>query len=269
MKLHELAEQVEADRRAIWDIDNVLADDRLRVPLIDMNRENPDDRYAAYHNAMHLDPPYAAGCKLFHRRCVTTKPLFVTARPEHYRAETEGWLATFLKVPLVNLGPEWVLMRPDGDHTHSAELKVRVVREWLDARPGQREIAIAYDDRQDVLDAYVAAGITQLCVRVAAHDDYPPATSLLQAGVALRSMADTFEARQAIYKSNYDVVAKMMAALFPDGAPPKLLHDPRFHLFELICVKLSRYAIAEFDHQDSIHDAGVYAAMCEALGDKK
>jgi len=81
----------------------------------------------------------------------------------------------------------------------------------------------------------------------------------------LDAMAATFRERNAVYGSNYKMVGPMMAILFPNGVPPALLHSDQFHLFELILVKLSRYAISGLKHQDSIHDAGVYAAMCEAI----
>lgn len=81
----------------------------------------------------------------------------------------------------------------------------------------------------------------------------------------LESMAATFRERNAVYGDNYKMVGKMMAILFPNGAPPEVLHSDQFHLFELMLVKLSRYAISGLQHIDSIHDAGVYAAMCEVI----
>lgn len=81
----------------------------------------------------------------------------------------------------------------------------------------------------------------------------------------LRAAARTFEERNRIYGSNYKMVGPMMKVLFPDGVPPDLVTTHRFHLFELILVKLSRFAISGLSHQDSIRDLTVYAAMVEAL----
>lgn len=81
----------------------------------------------------------------------------------------------------------------------------------------------------------------------------------------LDQMAATFRERNAVYGDNFRMVGRMMEVLFPGGAPPELLHSDQFHLFELILVKLSRYAISGLQHRDSIHDAGVYCAMCEAI----
>lgn len=87
----------------------------------------------------------------------------------------------------------------------------------------------------------------------------------MNAADILDAMAATFRERNAVYGDNFKMVGKMMAVLFPNGAPPELLHSDQFHLFELILVKLSRYAISGLQHVDSIHDAGVYCAMCESI----
>jgi hypothetical protein len=81
----------------------------------------------------------------------------------------------------------------------------------------------------------------------------------------LVEMADTYRERNAVYGSNYKMVGKLMAVLFPNGAPPEILHSDQFHLFELVLVKISRLAISGLAHQDSAHDAGVYCAMIEAI----
>lgn len=81
----------------------------------------------------------------------------------------------------------------------------------------------------------------------------------------LASGANTFRDRQAVYGSNYRTVAPAVAALFPDGVPSALVTTDAWHLFELIMVKLSRFAISNLTHKDSIHDTMVYAAMIEAI----
>lgn len=81
----------------------------------------------------------------------------------------------------------------------------------------------------------------------------------------LRAAAQTFEERNAVYGSNYKMVGPMVQILFPQGVPSDLVASHRWHLFELILVKISRFAISGLTHQDSIHDATVYAAMVESL----
>lgn len=80
----------------------------------------------------------------------------------------------------------------------------------------------------------------------------------------LDEMAGTFRERNRVYGSNFKMVAPLMKTLFPNGVPPELVVSDKFHLFELMLVKISRFAISNLSHQDSIHDCGVYAAMVEA-----
>ena len=82
----------------------------------------------------------------------------------------------------------------------------------------------------------------------------------------LDSMAETFRERNKVYGDNYKSVGAVMTALFPDGV--SLITKEQFntwHLFELMIVKLTRFANTGMTHRDSIHDAAVYAAMVESL----
>lgn len=81
----------------------------------------------------------------------------------------------------------------------------------------------------------------------------------------LDEMADTFRERNKVYGDNYKMVGQMMKVLFPNGLPPDLVYMPHFHLFELKLVKLSRFAISNLTHIDSIHDDAVYSAMIESI----
>lgn len=81
----------------------------------------------------------------------------------------------------------------------------------------------------------------------------------------LADAAATFRERNAVYGSNYRMVAPLVRTLFPNGVPQHLVTTDHWHLFELILVKLSRFAISELKHVDSIHDAMVYAAMVESI----
>jgi hypothetical protein len=85
------------------------------------------------------------------------------------------------------------------------------------------------------------------------------------AAAILDKMAHTYRERNAVYGSNYKMVAPLVKVLFPNGVPPELVTTHQWHLFELMLVKLSRFAISNLTHQDSIHDTGVYAAMVEAI----
>ena len=87
------------------------------------------------------------------------------------------------------------------------------------------------------------------------------------AGDILQEAATTFNERKAAYKDNFIRLGNSLAAMFPNGIILKWPEDfVRFHLFVLQQTKVSRYA-TNFEtggHQDSIHDAIVYAALLEA-----
>lgn len=78
-------------------------------------------------------------------------------------------------------------------------------------------------------------------------------------------MAETFKQRNAIYGDNWKRVGAVMTAMFPEGVVLKTAEDfNRWHLFELIVVKMTRFANSGLTHTDSIHDPSVYGAMIEA-----
>lgn len=82
----------------------------------------------------------------------------------------------------------------------------------------------------------------------------------------LADMATTFRERNKIYGDNYKRVGDVMVALFPNGVQLKSAEDfNTWHLFELMVVKMTRFANSNLTHQDSIHDLAVYAAMVESL----
>jgi hypothetical protein len=82
----------------------------------------------------------------------------------------------------------------------------------------------------------------------------------------LEEMANTYRERNAVYGDNYKRVGDVMKALFPNGVAINTAAQFNvWHLFELIVVKMTRFANSGLSHQDSIHDLGVYAAMVESL----
>lgn len=89
----------------------------------------------------------------------------------------------------------------------------------------------------------------------------------LPVGDVMEEAAKTFKARQAVYGDNYKLAAEALKAFFPNGLELKTKEDQeRYHIFMLIVVKLSRYANGwDKPHQDSIHDAGIYSFMLEAI----
>jgi hypothetical protein len=88
----------------------------------------------------------------------------------------------------------------------------------------------------------------------------------------LRGSADAYQERSAVYKDNFRSVGRVMEALFPDGAPslgPAVDYD-RWHIFELIIVKLTRYAnnYSQGGHEDSVVDMVAYLGILHALDEE-
>lgn len=84
--------------------------------------------------------------------------------------------------------------------------------------------------------------------------------------LVLADMAGTYKARNAVYGDNWKTVGEVMMSLFPNGIRLGTAADfNRWHLFELIVVKLTRFANSGLAHRDSIHDIAVYGAMIESI----
>lgn len=96
------------------------------------------------------------------------------------------------------------------------------------------------------------------------------AHSIFQSRVedTLRRSIDLYQERNAVYKDNFRTVGRLMTALFPDGVQLTDGADfNRWHIFELIIVKLTRYVRnwREGGHEDSIDDMIVYFGMLKEL----
>lgn len=147
---------------AIWDIDNVLADDRHRLRLIDWSKEG-DDRYRAYNAALSQDPvchvkefnlTLAMGCT----------PVFFTGRPEYARIETSIWLQRRLGL----LNPI-IYMRENGTVGLSpATLKARMLDKVFYWHRDWRVVA-AFDDLPAVIDMYRERGIDAVHLEISDH----------------------------------------------------------------------------------------------------
>lgn len=100
----------------------------------------------------------------------------------------------------------------------------------------------------------------------AEEQDLSTRTRSLGVPELLEQMAKTFRERNAIYGDNWNMVGRMMVVMFPHGVQLRTTEDyDLWHLFELMIVKLSRYAVSGLAHKDSLHDLAVYAAMVEGI----
>jgi hypothetical protein len=101
---------------------------------------------------------------------------------------------------------------------------------------------------------------------------YGPSPSAFSERVVeiLGDSQDTYVQRNAVYKDNFLVVGQLMKILFPEGVKLETEHDfNRWHIFELIIVKLTRYTqnYATGGHEDSITDMIPYLAILQGIDD--
>lgn len=285
----------------IFDLDNCLADDSERIPLI-RHDAPPERRWTAYHDRCGQDAPanmavLAAAYNLI--TPINGVILFHTGRPEAVRAETEAWLAKHAP---------WckkyeLRMRPIvHDVAGSVELK-----RWQlgQARRAGRVPVLAFDDRPDIVKMYNDENVAGIALRI--HDDESPynetdvalariepaakpdnpakpedwsdvdALADLRPRKAPRNLpsvpeiladaASTFEARNAAYGNAYAGIGRVLRAMWPDGL--RIQGEEEFGRLALLimCVgKMHRYASSfATGHIDSARDAAVYAAMLEEL----
>jgi hypothetical protein len=144
----------------IFDIDGTLANIKQRLHYIqeikeDVRNENgswkgekvvkkPD--WNAFNRAMVHDEPnlhiigiYKAMCDM--KRGGDYPAVFVTGRPEDYRAETEEWLRNN------GMQPTRLFMRPEGDYRSDVEIKREIHEKYIKGAP----VFFVVDDRDAVV----------------------------------------------------------------------------------------------------------------------
>ena len=132
----------------ILDIDNCISDDSARVKLIDWSKSDTFDRYDAYHRASMDDPAHVEG---FQGR---DDVIIITSRPQSYCGLTRKWLARH------GVTYELLLMRNMRNRLPSASFKICALAELIGSKDFSIEdIEVAYDDREDVLQAYRQIGL--------------------------------------------------------------------------------------------------------------
>ena len=134
----------------ILDLDNTISDDGWRIPKIKWDATNLFDRYHDYHGLGAYDN--SANKHLFED--TPHEIVIFTARPTHYRAPTEEWLR------INGIRPIAVVMRHTIDHSTSVDLKRKQLGWFCGAyNKNVDDIVCAYDDLDDVISMYLAAGL--------------------------------------------------------------------------------------------------------------
>lgn len=135
---------------ALVDIDRTLADDYWRDHLLAMD-------FDLYHEASIDDQPILEMCRIIRAMKNNGWTMIgLTARPERYRPLTMKWL-------LKNgIDLDELIMRPHGDFRPSPELKVALAQERF--QNIVEEVAMVFEDRDDVCLAFRTLGLTVLQV---------------------------------------------------------------------------------------------------------
>lgn len=142
----------------IFDLDGTLALCHHRRHLVECEREKQD--WDAFYEACDKDLPNEPIVALYehYREVYGSENVWIfSGRSSKVRQKTEDWLFkhTYL---------EWapcMKMRPEGDFTPDDKLKLK----WLEEIGGSDRIAIAFDDRDKVVNMWRSLGI--VCCQVA------------------------------------------------------------------------------------------------------
>jgi len=282
---NEIALEQLARGVVVFDLDGTLFDDSARLTHLrsGLPGDKPtEDDYRRYHKGMSSDPAHHSVLEIL-KACIKHgfRILFMTARPTAYWNQTTKKLQDVI-VHDFNFGTDYVLMmRPESNKLSSPKLKAEMLSRFLDSAPKGTTIVAAFDDRPDVVEMFkkfttpflVTGGEFADAAEVCRHLDNHANLASLEANTkaTMRTAADiltlggeTFRERNSNYRDNAVQVGQVMQVLFPNGVTLKTQADHHFyHLFELMVVKLTRFANSDLKHVDSIHDLMVYAAMCE------
>ena len=142
---------------ALVDIDHTLRNSFPRDVML------ADNDWDAYHAAGARDRPIESVCAMIRALSEANWLIVcVTAIPSKFRGITNKW---FLEnsIPVDEL-----LMRDDEDYRPAPEIKIALCK----ARFGEdmkRQVTVVFDDRDDVVEAFAAAGMT--AVRVHGRKD--------------------------------------------------------------------------------------------------
>jgi hypothetical protein len=145
----------------ICDLDGCISDDRWRRDRLPADGCREPEAYDDYHrlcsgDAVNRDILARVLEKAFDQNCDQRSDiLFVTSRPSRDWVlwATRVWIVEALKPLTVSFK---LLYRPADSREASPLLKFRLVSEYFELRDpdGWAKIVAAFDDRQDVLDAY-------------------------------------------------------------------------------------------------------------------
>lgn len=154
-------------RYIITDIDHTISDAAWRDHLLGF--------WDVYYTEQHLDPPhqYVLDVLMAFNDNDDVAIVAVTARPESVRGSTLKWLRQ------VHAPVDMVLMRPEGDHRPSREVKVELIKNFI---PDLSQVICVFEDRPDCVAAYQEIGLNVFLVNHGKRIDHGQASQSNQDG---------------------------------------------------------------------------------------
>lgn len=150
----------------LFDLDHTVSDAVWRddcLPKLhgSMSWDQINAAWDEYHSGLQFDRPCSDMVGLANALYATAYNVIgLTARPERWRAVTNGWLMEH------NVMIEDVLMRPDDDFSPAPECKMKLV-EGRFGKDFHEVVAMLFDDRDDIVELFRGRGVT--CLRVSAR----------------------------------------------------------------------------------------------------
>ena len=134
-------------KAVIFDIDSTLSSTAHRERYLE---EKPPD-WSGFHGAMVLDAPLMHTVrKLQEHRDRGDKIILLSMRPERFRRYTERWLDS------MGIKYKEMFLRPENEYIRGVDAKLRIYKEQIEPK---YDVIAAYDDRQDIVEMWEAAGV--------------------------------------------------------------------------------------------------------------
>lgn len=146
------------DNVVVFDIDGCISDDQWRRARIPEGATQPL-QFDFYHAGCESDPPLAIGAEILRGHIANGDFIaFCTARPVKVAELTANWIKQHFQIePTKDF---MILMRKDDDDRGAVEVKqefVNFLRQYREQT--NKNVVMAYDDRQDIIDMYRQAGL--------------------------------------------------------------------------------------------------------------
>lgn len=159
MALQYGIQKPEDDSIIICDLDGTLCDITHRLHYVKNKDNNPEFKkdWKGFFNGIEGDTPRKIVVdKLIEEYNNGRNIIYVSARPETYRKETEAWLTKH------NLTFAWTLiMRPANDKRDDTEVKKDILNKYF---PNRKAISLVIDDRPSVIRMWEKEGLKVLDV---------------------------------------------------------------------------------------------------------